>query len=482
MKDNKKKNYKIKSSLKIPILISLIFLSGFIGMISCSFNENKYAKVLVLLIGALIALIGIFYSNKFKIDRSIIIIFFFFIPFMTELNVFYKEDFHIVAKEYYRFNYLHVFSIYFLIQIFKYRRNIRRGLDITMLILFNIVCLISLIGARNVVAGLQDYYRYFNLTIVYIFFSRVFNFQYYKNIIINCLLSGEIIQLAIGILQKIKGNRVGLTILGEGGYVFRTADSFYEKGFSGTFGHPGPMALYANILLIVFLFNKDIIKSKKTLGIIVSSLIIIMAAGRTSIVIMICIYLAYLFNEIIQINLKSILLTTLVSFVMIIGVIVMQEKLEPIVDRFINSDIDYQYDNRMIHINIGFKYIEKKPLLGLGLNNYLDNTKVDYPLQFGTNFYLSNPIHNMYIQYITEIGYIGFSVLAIFILQLMYLYFKVNKGISVNERNLYRGIELIVIVWLIYGLQGWAGIQTRNWILVLIACSVMSNKYYKVNT
>lgn len=456
----------------------VIFISIYLGILSCIFPKEKTGMYILIIMMMIFIVLFLAKVSRFTFEESMIILFFLFLPFMTELNLYVRDDYHIVAKEYYRFNYLHLFTIYFFIKIIINIKRVKKGIDIYLLLLFNLICIFSIFRARNIIAGFQDYFRYLNITIVYIYFSRVCDLKKYKNYVMNSLFIGLCIQLILGLLQKVKGGRLGLTIIGEGNEVFRLGVDGYEKGMSGTFGHPGPMGLYCDFILIIFLFNRTMNKKIRAIGIAISSSIIILTAGRTSILIMVGIFSIYLFSNCIKFNIKNIMTAVGVSLILIFGVITFNEELKPIISRFVSSDMEFQYSNRLSHVEVGMEYVKKSPIIGLGLNNYLDNTYNDYPLSFYNNFLLWNPIHNMYIQYTVEVGIVGISVLMLYLITFFIMYFKLRSKVNYEERTVYKGSLLILIVWLIYGLQGWGGIQTRSLLVILISCSLISNTYY----
>lgn len=472
---------KNKSLVK-SILIILIAL--FLGVVSCFFLSSKKSIYSLIILFLLYGVLAIFYINKFEIEKSIIMLFILFIPFMTELkfnsNI---DDYHVVAKMYYTFNYLHLFCIYFLVKILKNIKRCKIKFDLILLFIFNLICIISISRSINPLAGLCDYIRYVMLTILYIYFSRIFDYKKYKNTITSCLVISLGIQLIIGILQIIKGNRLGLQILGEGENVFRLGVTGYERGFSGTFGHPGPMALYANIILIMLLFDKGAKKIYRLTGIILSTIITIVAAGRTSIIIMILVYVVYFILEYKIYKLKDLIIFMISGFVLFTILLLMASEIRSIINRFINSDINQQFSNRIGHILVGLYYIKQKPLLGLGLNNYLDYTYKDFPLSFSTNFFLWNPIHNSFIQYAVEIGILGAIILYYFLLNNIGIYFKMKNKLKKSEKSVLIGSIIVIFVWIGYGLQGWGGIQTRSLMMLFLNCSLIVNKYlnlYKV--
>lgn len=467
---------KNKSLIK-NILISLIAL--FLGLISCFFLKSKEGLYLLFALFLLYGVLFIFYRNKFDLEKSIIMLFILFIPFMTELKINNNiDDFHIVAKMSYGFNYIHLFCLYFLIKIFKNINKCKLNSDLIILFILHLVCIVSIIRSINPLAGFYDYIRYLVITIIYIYFSRIFDYKKYKDMIAFCLVTGMGIQLILGILQIIKGSGLGLRILGESGDVFRLGVTGYERGFSGTFGHPGPIALYANIILIMFLFDKETKKTYRNWALIISTIIIIMAAGRTSILIMLLVYGFYFAFE--SRLLKKIILIFVLLISTVIALSVFSNEFNIILARFTDSDMNQQYDNRLEHVLVGIEYIKQKPLLGLGLNNYLDNTYRDYPASFYDNFLLWNPIHNAAIQYAVEIGIIGVSTFYYFLLSNLVLYFKIKNKIKISEKNVLKGSVLVIVIWIIYGFQGWGGIQTRSLLMLFLNCSLISNKYYKL--
>lgn len=462
----------------------IILIALFLGVISCILLSNKKNIYLLIMLFFLYGILAIFYINKFKVEKSIIMLFFLFIPFMTELNVNNSiNDYHVVAKIYYRFNYLHLFCLYFLIQIFKNINKLKIKVDLIILFVFNLICIVSIIRSINQTAAIYDYLRYIMLTIMYIYFSRIFNYDKYKDVMKFSLVIGLILQIILGILQIIKGGALGLKILGEGNNAFRVGVSGYERGFSGTFGHPGPMALYANFILIMLLFDKELKKMYRLTGIIVSTIIIIVAAGRTSVIIMILAYGLYFILEYKMYKMKDLIILIISIFSLFTILLLMSNEIKVIVNRFINSDSTQQFSNRIEHILVGLYYIKQKPLLGVGLNNYLDYTYKDFPSSFNTNFFLWNPIHNAFIQYAVEIGILGVIILYYFLLNNIGIYFKMKNKLKKSEKSILVGSIIVIFVWIGYGFQGWGGIQTRSLVMLFLNCSLVVNKYlnlYKV--
>ena len=225
----------------IAILIGLITLISIfykeLGVIMIIFAISIYSILFLKLIG------------KIKLEKILIIIFGYSIPFCVDINLIYREDYHIVSKEYYKFNIVQIFALIFLFIILKNIKKIKLDIDLSIILLFDVVCIASIFYSINPKAAFYDSIRYIIITIIYIYFSRLFKNELYGKTLINSLVFGLGIQLSLGFLQKLKGGALGLYFLGESRTVFRSNVSGYEMGMSGTFGHPGPYALYSLFIL-----------------------------------------------------------------------------------------------------------------------------------------------------------------------------------------------------------------------------------------
>lgn len=369
---------------------------------------------------------------------------------------------------------MHIFAIFFLIEIITNIEKIKINVDLILLFIFNIILLYGVFTSLNSWASFFDYIRYFIVTLIYIYFSRIFDYKKYINIIINFFVFGAIFQFIVGILQILKGGPVGLYLLGEGSEVFRAGVSNYERGFSGTLGHPGNMGLYALLILSWCLFS---VKYKKDLinftGIVISTLMIIIAAGRTAILIMVLVYFIYIIKEVAKFEMKKILLLVATFFILIIIMVLFKDYINEIVNRFTASDMGVQVENRYIHMELGLKYFKLHPILGIGLNNYLDYTSMDFPESFYNNFYLSNPIHDVYILYLAEIGITGLIIYVMSLLNNLLYYLKTPK---INRANM-TGLLIALLCYVIYNFQGWGGLFTRSLIMIYFNSALIYNLY-----
>lgn len=460
------------NNIKPILIISLITI-----LITVISVLNVKISVLVIILGLVSFLVGIlFIKSKFNIYKTINILFFLCIPYMVDLGKSSISDYHLAAKTYYRPNIMHIFTLIFLILILKNIKKIKRGIDLWIIVAINIVMIISIFIAINTKAAFYDYFRYLNVSIIYIYISRVVYIRGYYNIFTNCLVFNIFVQFIIGIGQKIKGGALGLKILGEPANVFRVFVSGYEKGMSGTFPHPGPLALFGTFVLAIVIFNSTMNKYIRINGIILSIGVVILAAGRTGILLMLLVLAIYLVSDLRNINSNKVTLIAICCILAVIGVVIFNGPITKIIDRFVNSDISHQMNTRLDHFMIAGKYIERKPILGLGLNNYLDYTHMEYPISVYQDFNLSNPIHNAFLLIAVEIGILGLICFISFLITTIINYKQIKKYSKTNKYKRYRGIIIFIFVYCIYSLQGWAGLQTRSIIMVFVIIAMLSSE------
>lgn len=456
--------------------LSIVGIGISIFTLTCP-NISKTILLYILLLFAVFVGWGI---SKATRDRFLIVIFALALPYLTDLNMVYDPtDFHMVSKSYFTFNILHIICIFILIEILKNRKKIHFDYDLLIILLFNLICILSIFYAVNYKAAFFDYSRYFNLTIIYIYFSRIFDMDKNSELLLKYIIIGLVLQLIIGLVQKLIGKPIGLYFLGEGRTVFRTNVSGYEKGMSGTFGHPGPYAIYALFVLSWLIFNRNIKLKMRVIGIITSTSIIILAAGRTSIMLMLIVYICYFLDKFFTFSAKNLVIILSIILLLFLSYILFYNQLQVIINRFTSSDMEMQLNSRLIHVDLALLYIKQKPLFGFGLNNYLDLTHRDFPLSVLSNFFLSNPIHNAYLLYAVEIGIIGMMIFLLFILKGFIQFFKLIKFKSYYKDTLHeiKGYLVATIVYIIYNFQGWGGIKTKILIMMFLTSAFIYNNY-----
>jgi O-antigen ligase len=181
-------------------------------------------------------------------------------------------------------------------------------------------------------------------------------------------------------------------------------------------------------------------------------------------------------------------------FTMILPMLIMATGLiflTPIKDSFIGSNMDEMMLARMMHFYCGYEIVGEYPWLGLGLNTHLEyiRSNISFGTMFGDinkifwraeEFMGSNPIHNVPLILLSELGIVGTLPIVYYIIR---QFVKIKSTLRGEYNESYKiislfGIALISYI-LIHGMADWAPVSTlmRNvWILVFF---VMAIGHYK---
>ncbi|WP_223543423.1 O-antigen ligase family protein [Pseudomonas sp. GL-B-12] len=248
----------------------------------------------------------------------------------------------------------------------------------------------------------------------------------------------------------------------------------------GTFGHPGLLAQYLNIILIAILVKalvaKGVPKKLYATIYIAGTLAVILTYSRTALAIQLAtLFLTlFLFPHVEQTkNLSKKFITylsVLVGFVAIISF-----NFDSILSRFENASTD-SGTVRILLSKIALNMMSENPILGVGLNSFTQvMDKYDDTMM---SSYWRHPVHNIYLLVASELGLIGITV---FIIKL-YIFFK--TGIITLRRKkadeqINKEFALIGVIGLsvicLSGFLGWSwrldAIQGLYWTLLAVIAS-----------
>lgn len=264
-------------------------------------------------------------------------------------------------------------------------------MPIAFVIVFIIYLIINTSIAVDSQVAIYEDIRLITYMIIFMYISFLGDFKRNRELYLNVLGYSLIIQLIIGIIQKIIGGSIGLYILGESEAVFRPAGGFYEKGMSGTMGHPALLALYTLFIFTMILFLKKNGKTKKVF-LVIAVFIIIFCASRTVIVLTLIPTIIFAISKNSNIlKVAQILVENIggirkkfkkkgnkVKIAVTTGIIILVVVVFSVIGRFVNSDFGKQVQNRLEHWNVAVGLIKDKPLLGYGANNYNFASRVLY--------------------------------------------------------------------------------------------------------
>jgi hypothetical protein len=226
-----------------------------------------------------------------------------------------------------------------------------------------------------------------------------------------------LLQGIIALLQFSGGTSLGLPFLGEsqvvsgmmGSSFLELNNSLYLRGY-GTFPHPNVFGgwLVFNILLGWFLFEN--MNKKRDYSIILmtlSSLILILTFSRISFLVCLLIWIAFIVKVFVNSKrIKNFAFLGLIS------------------ERFMNlfRGGDTSWSDRIGLMESSFHMIKQNLLTGIGLGEFVANMGDTVP-RSGNGILLLQPVHNIFLLIVSEIGLIGFTLFS----TLLCFFFKNRK-------------------------------------------------------
>jgi O-antigen ligase len=320
--------------------------------------------------------------------------------------------------------------------------------------------LISLFNPYNFAKNSTWIFAYFFIS--HILFFKLVTSALSKEEIIKGIFDGLLIlctiQIILAICFPVLGIKAVTDIFKEGASEWSTRLGTRE-GAVGIFSHPGHLALFTVFASAFFLgcyltgYNQ-----KHSLRIILlNAITIILTYSRTS-------YLAfflvlagiyYIFKNsnkkiLSPVNILKYGLPILLFLYWIVF-------FSPLSHQFLESDVDDMYEARLIHWMWALDIFNTSPFIGVGINAHLtyileNNSLFDDGII--PQFFFDNPIHNIHLIILSELGLIGFIPWLIFLIS------SISKGkqqVSSKQNEIFSLAHIgIILTYLFYGLTGWA--------------------------
>lgn len=340
------------------------------------------------------------------------------------------------------------------------------------------------------------YRMYTIIEVFYILSFAVFMYLFSNSFSISCIVRGIYMGLAVTVILNFM-LAICYPVLNMEGmikvYDSEAATRSDERvGAVATMGHPNVLGTYASYYFTFFVgcFITAYKRQKSLIFTGLSFLVIVMTASRSALMSAIAALLAivvfYVFRRYRLISFQSIL-----KGIIPLGILIALLLTGPLSFLFSDvEDLDEMTTSRLMHYYCGYEIFDDHPLIGVGLNahlNYLaengsammfeqffDMTDIYQPEEF----MFSNPIHNIWIILIDELGLIGFLPILGFIIW----YIATFKRRTRLSRNRYYNIINIsglgvVCCWLVQGNSDWAPLtpQVLNLSLMFVALSL----YYR---
>lgn len=339
-----------------------------------------------------------------KIERFIFFWLIFFLP--SQLNKFFWPDFSYIYSL--KIDYLAPsinfwdLLLYCLVLVWlsnNPRFNLR---SLTILLFFLLSVLPSLFFAQNLGAGLVRLMQFFNASL-FAFYLSSQEITKIRSLYLPLVLS-VLFFSTIAVGQFFLGKTLGLWYLGERTFSLSTPSiatfNYYGQIFLrpySTFAHPNVLAGFLVILLPLIVFLNPGKNYLLLPALIIAALTVFLTFSRAAIIVL-AFETVFYFKRKIKILILLVLLTAPYLFV-----------------RF-NSAFNFDYlsllrREELAHIAI--KFFLEKPVFGIGLNNFLNNSSSSEFIS-GTVRFLQ-PVHNIFLLSLAETGIFGFLGLAIIV-------------------------------------------------------------------
>lgn len=264
-------------------------------------------------------------------------------------------------------------------------------------------------------------------------------------------------------------------------------------GAVATMSHPNVLGTYASYYFAFFTgcFVTAYKRRESVIYLGMTFIIIVLSASRSSLLASILSLLAIVVFYVYR-RYKLLSFQSIIKGIVPLGILIALLLAGPLNFLFSDvDDLDEMTTSRLIHYYCGYEIFQDHPLVGVGMNTHLiylveNSSAVMFEQVFDMTdlwqpeeFMFTNPIHNIWIILIDELGILGFLPILCFVLW----YIATFKRRTRHSNNRYFNILNIsglgvVFCWLVQGNSDWAPLtpQVLNMSLMFIALSL--NRHY----
>ena len=264
-------------------------------------------------------------------------------------------------------------------------------------------------------------------------------------------------------------------------------------GAVGTMSHPNALGAYASYYFCFFIacFVTNFKRRESGIYAGMAFIIIVLSASRSALlasaVALVGIVIFYVYRRYKLLSLQSFL-----KGIIPLGIGIALLLTGPLSFLFADlEDLDEMTTSRLMHYYCGYEIFQDHPFVGVGMNTHLvylyenssaiifeqvfDATDIWQPEEFMFN----NPIHNIWIILIVELGLIGFLPLLAFVIW----YIATFKRRTRRSQNRYYNIINIsglgiIFCLLIHGNSDWAPLTPLSLNLSLFFIALSLNRHY----
>lgn len=295
-----------------------------------------------------------------------------------------------------------------------------RKLALNLLLFFLLTQAVSLLGAKNIGAGLVRLEQY-GLSGLFAVYLASFDFKSLSRRVFLVLFLGVLAETLIASGQFLHGSTLGLWILGERSFTISTPGiakfDFYGFQFLrpyGTFPHPNVLAGYLLVIMVLWLQFAVYNSSKKRITDNVykaklekAGKLKPLVSNLTKITMLLCGFTIFITMS------RAVLLTGFLSMFLLLEkrwrtlLVLSLVVLSPIL--FIRFSSLFNFDSLTVLrreelIGSAWQLFLKSPLFGIGLNNFIPAMATN--MIIGPSRFLQ-PVHNIILLALSETGIVG---------------------------------------------------------------------------
>ncbi len=363
--------------------------------------------------------------------------------------------------------------------------------NIWLLIVFTAYAGFTLVNPYNMsrTATIVEVFYLLSFAVFMYLFANSFNVKNVVNGIFMGLAATAILHFLLAILYPVLGMEAAMKLFDDEA-ANRNDD---RMGAVGTMGHPNVLGTYASYYFNFFIACFVTAYKRRTSGMlaVLSFLVIILSASRSalmaSVVSLVLIVVCYVYRRYKLLSLQSVL-----KGIIPLGIFIALLLYGPLSFLFSDVDnLDEMTTSRLMHYYCGYEIFQDHPLVGVGMNSHLiylgeNSSAVIFEQVFDMTdlwqpeeFMFNNPIHNIWIIMITELGLIGFLPILGFVLWYMAT-FKRRTRLSLNRY--YNIVNIsgfgVICCWLIQGNSDWAPLTPQVLSLSLMFVALSLNRHY----
>lgn len=263
-------------------------------------------------------------------------------------------------------------------------------------------------------------------------------------------------------------------------------------GAVATMSHPNVLGTYASYYFVFFAgaFLTAYKRHESAILTGMSFVIIILSASRSALLAAVLAVLGIIVFYVYR-SYKLLSFQSILKGIIPLGLLIALLLTGPLSFLFSDVDnLDEMTTSRLMHYYCGYEIFQDHPLVGVGLNAHLvylveNSSAVIFEQVFDMTdlyqpeeFMFTNPIHNIWIILIAELGLIGFLPILAFIIWYIATF---KRRTRLSQNRYYNILNIaglgVVFCWLVQGNSDWAPLtpQVLNLSLMFVALSLSTH-------